>query len=252
MDRTSMAYWFPKIAEVGLPVPKTALVTMSDEEGADVWRLFDGLPPTKASEPFVDRIKAAADAFGYPCFLRTAHTSGKHDWDRTCYLTDPAKILGHVAAIIEYGEIQSMFGLPHDCWAVREYLPIMPVAVCPNYGGMPVCREFRVFVNDGDIECWHPYWPMEALELGGVDDPKAAFERLACRRQDKPEFMQEQVEFLGLASIAGRLVVDGGRLTCLRQGADGMSPTWRKQRSRSIGKAAHADGNHSLPSIHGD
>jgi hypothetical protein len=33
---------------------------------------------------------------------------------------------------------------------------------------MPLCREFRFFVADGEVRCSHPYWPTEAIEQGGA------------------------------------------------------------------------------------
>jgi hypothetical protein len=41
----------------------------------------------------------------------------------------------------------------------------------PAYEGMPLAREFRFFVSDGEIHCWHPYWPEFAVERGHPTDP---------------------------------------------------------------------------------
>ena len=59
-----------------------------------------------------------------------------------------------------------MFGAPCDTWVVREFLPTIPHGVCRNYGNMPICKEFRFFVKDGEIKCFHPYWPLQALNDG--------------------------------------------------------------------------------------
>jgi hypothetical protein len=32
------------------------------------------------------------------------------------------------------------------------------------YGNMPVCREYRYFIEDGRYCCSHPYWPMDTIE----------------------------------------------------------------------------------------
>jgi len=42
----------------------------------------------------------------------------------------------------------------------------MPVGVCRDYVNMPICREFRFFVDGPEVKCWHPYWPLNALEQG--------------------------------------------------------------------------------------
>lgn len=196
-DKTSLTYWFPKIEAAGLPVPKTIMVELREDAMREVWRVFDGQKMGDAAQPFFDQIKAAADSLGYPCFLRTSHTSGKHDWERTCFLRDPDAIPSHVAHIIEYGEINSFIGMPHDWWAVREYLSVKPITICHGFGNMPVCREFRVFVTDDKVQCCHPYWPLHALEQGGAVAPNVAFKDLS---ELSP---QAEDELLALASRAG-------------------------------------------------
>lgn len=197
-DRTSMTFWLPRLVEAGLPVPKTKMVLASEDELRDVWRVFDGEKMTAVSQPLFDRLKAGADALGYPCFLRTSYTSGKHDWDNTCFLRAPEQLPKHVATIIEYGECQAMFGPPHDWWAVREFLPTKPITICKAWSNMPVCREFRAFVRDDAVECMHPYWPMNALEQGDADNPITSYEKL----RDLSDH-QSEAQLFSLASKAG-------------------------------------------------
>lgn len=168
-DLNCLSYWFPKIRDAGLPVPVTCTVDMPKVAERDLYRTFDGLPLTNKSRPFFKRLRSAVRSIGLPCFLRSGHTSAKHDWKRSCYVQDASRLESHVAAIMAYGEMCSLMGLPWGIWAVREYLPISPIAICPRYGDMPVCREFRMFVRDGDVICMHPYWPDEALVRGGAD-----------------------------------------------------------------------------------
>ena len=194
-NRTSLTYWFPKIEAAGLPVPKTIIIELPEDARSAIWNVFDGKPMGDAPNSFFGKIKAAGESLGYPCFLRTSHTSGKHDWERTCFLNGPHQVKKHVAAIIEYGEMASIFGLPHDWWAVRELLPTKPLTVCSRFGNMPVCKEFRVFVRDSKVECWHPYWPLHALEQGGAIAPEISFKDLnAC---------QDEEGLLALAAKAG-------------------------------------------------
>lgn len=168
-DKTCLSYWFPKLEAAGLPVPRTILVEMSNEAFRDVFRVFDGQDTTEVSRPFFDALRAATDAIGYPCFLRTGQTSGKHAWKNTCFLPDPKSLERHVVNIIEFSECVSLVGLPCNVWVAREMLPTKPLGVVPGYGNMPLCREFRFFVADGEVKCWHHYWPLESLEQGGAD-----------------------------------------------------------------------------------
>ena len=200
-----MSYWLPKLEAAGLPVPRTTLVPMSRAAFRDVFNVFDGKPLEDPANEFLQELGAAAAEIGYPVFLRTGMTSGKHSWSRTCYLAYPERLLSHVASLIEFSECVSFVGLPCSWWAVRELLPTMPLAACPNYDGMPVCREFRCFVLDGAVRCLHPYWPTEALERGGVANAAQVAERLSeC-------FDEEEVRALAAragAAVGGAWSVD--------------------------------------------
>jgi len=166
VDITRLSYWFPKIKTAGLPVPRTAIIEATKTETDGMYRLLDGVKPGKNAKALIERVRVAADEMGYPCFLRTDHTSGKHNWEKTCYLASPDSLATHMVEIIVFWECVNMFGPPCDVWVIREFLPTMPVGVCRYYGNMPICREFRFFVNGPEVKCWHPYWPLEALEQG--------------------------------------------------------------------------------------
>ena len=200
MSTNCLSYWFPKIQAAGLPVPKTIMVPMSREQLRAVFSVFDGKPMGDEAEPFFIELTAAADAIGYPCFLRSGHTSAKHDWKNTCYLTSSENIKRHVVGIVEYGELACITGLPWDIWAVREFLPTTPITTAPRYGDMPITREFRYFVHDDQVICHHPYWPKEALTRGGVEgDIDKLYTELTDSDDDIPAFGE-------LASRAGKAV----------------------------------------------
>lgn len=169
IDKTCLSYWFPLLQAAGLPVPRTIMVSMSHEAFRDVFRVFDGEDMRGDAEPFFQELKKAADEIGYPCFLRTGQTSAKHSWDRSCFLPSADAIKSHVVEIIEYSECVDIRGLDCTVWAAREILPTKPLGVCPDFFNMPLCRECRFFVKEGEVRCWHPYWIKEAIEQGGAD-----------------------------------------------------------------------------------
>lgn len=175
IDPTAMSYWFPKIEAAGLPVPRTKLFKMPADVQQEIWEAFDGKPSEGRIADFAKQVAVLAADFAYPIFLRTDHTSGKHEWKRTCFVTRPEDIASHLVAIAEYSDMADMVGLPWDSWAIREMLPTIPLAVCPAFGDMPVCREFRAFVDDGEVQCVHPYWPAKALAQGGITRPQRDF-----------------------------------------------------------------------------
>jgi hypothetical protein len=168
-DLTALSYWFPKLEAAGLPVPRTKILDMPEPAQAVIWAAFDGEPgDTSALSSFAHDLAEAAKDFGYPFFLRTDHTSGKHNWDDTCFVASPGRIEEHLFYIAEFSELCGFPGLPWTRWVVREFLPTIPLGVCAKYGNMQICREFRFFVDGGEVRCWHPYWPLQALQEGGA------------------------------------------------------------------------------------
>ena len=158
-DKNCLSYWFPKIEAASLPVPKTIVVrtdlplsSILDGDAVDGW------------DAFIDELRAAAERIGYPIFLRTGHGSGKHEWRRTCHVPDAEAMPHRVARLVEWSEMAGVLGLPTNVWAVREMLPTMPQFTA--FLGMPICREFRLFVRDAEVLCCHPYWTKKSLEEG--------------------------------------------------------------------------------------
>lgn len=198
MNKNCLSYWFPLIRAAGLPVPPTKIVRTS----ADLIHLLDGRKPDGWPE-FIQELRSAVSDIGTPCFLRTGQGSGKHDWERTCYLQDIEQLERHVAALVEWSECVQLIGLPYDVWVVRKMLPTEPVAVLPRYGNMPLCREFRCFVDDGDVRCVHPYWPREAIVQGMdevPDDLNELYEKLSALSANDADNVRS------LASRAGEAV----------------------------------------------
>lgn len=199
-DQTALSYWFPKLAAAGLPVPRTELVPMPVLAQQCVWASFDGNDGTSEEQNayanFIEAIKMATTNFGFPCFLRTDHTSAKHSWEDTCFLRSAADVENHVARIIEFSEMCDLMGLPYGAWAVRELLPTRQHGICQNYGNMPVCNEHRFFIVDGNAKCCHPYWPRRALDEGGWTGSDIDYDRLC----------EYPISLTALAEAAGRAV----------------------------------------------
>lgn len=197
-DRNCLSWWFPKIEAAGLPVPKTQLLSMPEAAQIDAWRMIDREPEQKLKAwlAFIEAAKNVAGKIGYPLFLRSGHTSGKHEWDRTCYVPSANKLNEHIFSIIYFSECCGMFGdLPWRTWAFRELLPMVPITQCPSYANMPVCKEFRFFAEDGNVLCWHPYWPRFSLERGGAKISDAQFKALST-----PDNLRHLTEIAGNAS----------------------------------------------------
>lgn len=162
MDKNCLSYWYPQIR--GVLTPKTEIITNAPVRALlkPVWNE----PWTKREKAqydrFMTRLNKAALKIGYPVFLRTGHTSAKHQWKDTCHVPGPKALEAHVLRIVEFSECTGVVGLPVHVWAVRKLLPTIPVFTAFS-GRLPVCREFRFFARDGRVQCWHPYWPEDSI-----------------------------------------------------------------------------------------
>lgn len=168
-NQACLSNWFPKIEAAGLPVPKTHIIRTS----VSLLSMLDDGCEVVGFESLITQIQAMVRDVGPPAFLRTGQTSGKHEWDRCCYLSSANRetIQKHVLSLVEYSEMVDFLGLPTDVWVVREYLPVKPIFRCLRYGNFPVVPEWRVVVNGGKFLYTQPYWPDGALEEGQPDDP---------------------------------------------------------------------------------
>lgn len=188
MDKNCLSYWFPLIETV-VPTPRTEII-----RSEDLTEILDGEIPDGWGE-LLAAINVARGKLGPDVFLRTGQGSGKHQWSETCFVTETANIAKHVAALVEWSEMVDFMGLPANVWCVREMLPTSPIGVCEHYRGMPVCREFRFFVESGETKCWHPYWPLGAINKGGLagDFPFGWYDEF-CRLDDpEPRRLAEAV-----------------------------------------------------------
>ena len=211
--RTDIAWWYPQLVAAGLPQPRTVIFPFDELK---LYPIMDGETPEALAE-LGRRICTAAGLLGdFPIFLRTGVFSGKHDWSRTCFVPSPEVAGQHAGQIFYMGLILDFLGLPASTWAVRELLPNPALFEHPEFNGMPVGRERRYFVQDGEVLCHHPYWPLEAVG----EKYQAEIEALS----DEPE--AEVVELSALAGQTGKAWVEAGRWTSSGPGRAGISSTW--------------------------
>lgn len=156
-DKNCISHWFPIIQAAGIHVPETIIVRA--EEELTPWAY--GEPPACVNS-FAQQVMEAADTIGYPCFLRSGQTSAKHSWRETCFLADRNEVGPQMYRIAEFA---AMVDLPTTCFAIRKLIPTSPVFTA-FHGHMPITREFRFFVLDGETIHWQPYWPPAAVEEG--------------------------------------------------------------------------------------
>lgn len=189
MDYADMTFWFPKIAESGIPIPKTLFVTSA----GCTYHLMDG-KQCYGWDDFVKMTQFAVEQIGYPSFLRGSHTSGKHGWKDCCVIANAQEVESKLAAQIEDAAMKDLPFL--NTVAVRKMLDTQTLFTA-FFGHMPITKEIRLFVEakqqpqqipdnvknpksqsdkldilkfctfpEYDMEIYHiqPYWPISALE----------------------------------------------------------------------------------------
>jgi len=158
--QNDMAYWWPKLAESGVPAPETRLVT---SKGCLI-DLLDGKNPEGWRQFLSDLHDAAEAVGGYPIFLRTGHFSGKHRWKDTCYVESQQQLSQHVFNLVEESCIADIIGLPTKNWAVRRLIHPAKNHEHRTRMGRPLVPERRCFFWNGETICHHPYWPPDSMD----------------------------------------------------------------------------------------
>jgi len=187
LQKNCISYWLPKLAEnTNIRIPETHIMRTDCEIG----RCLEGNIDSLSFQTFLKSLGKLCDLIGYPCFLRTGQTSGKHDWKDTCCLNSKGNLTGNVLALSEFSECAGFIGLPYDVWAVREMLPTVPLFHA-FHGKMPITEEYRFFSINGKIQCRHPYWPASCIREPSVDDWKEKLEAAYATGTEQGEaFMQ--------------------------------------------------------------
>lgn len=241
MTHNCMSFWYPKLLASGVPTPETIMV----DAPSDLMDIMDGHTPD-GFDDFKAKLTAAATQIGYPCFLRNSYTSGKHDWNRTCFVEKSSDLIQHVACIIDYAESASMFGMPdYKVWAVRKYIPLIKAKI-ETRRGMPITKERRYFIESphecdlAKVICSHSYYPLNAVldmltypqlkRLYGEDwdgmeerDPvksEVALIEAELAKVNTPS--QEDIEFLGKKSVHVASFFGGQWSLDWAQGEDGV------------------------------
>jgi hypothetical protein len=182
VDKNCLSYWFPLLQKSGVRIPKTRIVKTDVELG----HLLDSRKP-EGYVAFLGELRAAAEkvSHGGPFFLRTGQLSAKHSWKETCYVYPLIELSRHVNNLIEESAMCDVLGRPFNVWVVREYIPM--VSAFTAFLGMPINKERRYFIKDGEVLCHHGYWPAQAFEgRHQPEDPKWR-EKLAWLNEETEE-----------------------------------------------------------------
>lgn len=153
-ERASMDHWYPRLAELDVPTPKTAQISCDVPDDEDVIPV--GRPPIEA-------VVAAIDAVGgAPAFARTDQTSAKHQFEDGARLdsTDEREINAAIARLRDRHGMAFCMPAP-ESYYIREFLELEHAYTA--FRGTPIAAEIRVFLHDGDLHDYGFYWPKDAI-----------------------------------------------------------------------------------------
>lgn len=164
-----MLVWYPKIKDLDIPQPETEIYKIPDE-------VLDNLRRENLKGLDMNEVHKLADKIGYPLFLRTDLASGKHFWERSCYVEERKNLKQHIFEVIAHNLTADIMGLDFKALAFRKYIPMKELFTA-FFGNMPVNPEIRFFIRDGKIQCWHWYWIEDAIENPSVKNWEEVLEK---------------------------------------------------------------------------
>ncbi len=174
-DENSMCYWWPKIKDLGIPVPRTIEVktSLNWPFQALLEMEKDKAEPSTQKEfrRLANALIEAATTINKdgPVFLRTDALSGKHAWKHSCFVSNGIHIMNNLYRLLEEQELMTMGFIPVKSFFVREYIPMYSYFTA-FHGEMPINKERRYFIRNGKVECHHPYWPEASIHGRDLPD----------------------------------------------------------------------------------
>ena len=168
MNLTSLCYWWPRIHDLGIPVPRTEIVLLPQPTSAAVAAMTCVVHPgnhdveSPSCETELSRmepeLRAAGERIGYPLFLRTDMLSGKHSYRDTCLVPEADALWDHVFRLAEEHEMALWLERDNDLTAFifRELIDLNSRFTA--FQDFPIAPERRYFIKDGSVVCHHPYW----------------------------------------------------------------------------------------------
>ena len=160
LNKNSMLFWHPYTEVIDIPQPKTKIVRVDQS----LSNILEGHPLPNYLELL---FKEKAKEIGYPLFLRTDFASAKHDWKNTCFVPSEDRLINHIAQVVEFNDMAGIIGLPYQAIIFREYIPLES-SFRAFKGEMPVAKERRYFIKDGEVKCHHPYWEEGAVAKSSI------------------------------------------------------------------------------------
>jgi hypothetical protein len=158
MNKNSLLYWYEKTKSIKeIPQPETEIYEIPDSH---LSHIVKECIPKEIGERSLEIIRDSN--IDFPLFLRTDLASGKHSWKDSCYVEREKDLSRHIYEVVKANLLASPLGLPFEALVFREYIPL-EYRFRAFWGEMPIAKERRIFIKNGEIQCSHPYWFEDAI-----------------------------------------------------------------------------------------
>ena len=108
MNKNSLLYWYPKIKDLGIQIPKTEIIKLIDKE---INEYYNGEVDCFNLDRLTSEIeKTIKSNFQLPIFLRTDEYSAKHFWKKSCYLDNIDNLKSNLMEIISGSRLADILG----------------------------------------------------------------------------------------------------------------------------------------------
>lgn len=169
-NKNSMLYWYPRIKDLDIPQPRTVI---SEDKGWHFWAEFLDNPQI-LSDGDAKKIFMLADSIEYPLFMRTDLASAKHNFNQTCFVCAQNELKYQIPNLIDEN---FMHDLLFTSLVFREYIEL-DTKFTAFWGELPIARERRYFIKDGEILCHHPYWIEDAIRNPSIKNWKRVLTKI--------------------------------------------------------------------------
>lgn len=165
VNKNSLLYWFPKIKNLGIPYPQTVYLVI---EAGELIKLFNSKEDHKLFlKKHGKEIEEKADEIGFPLFMRTDQMACKHSWKHTCFVSIKDELFRNLYTLVEENFCKDMAGeCEPNAIVFREFLELD--WKFKAFDEMPIASEWRFFVDEKGVKCFHPYWPPNAIRRPSI------------------------------------------------------------------------------------
>lgn len=187
-------YWFGAVEACKVLSPATISFDLAPELQVEILDMHDLSDTSKKNlEDLVSQIQFMGKRYGFPLFIKTSFTSGKHDWSESCCLPngDEKTVLKHLAELVNF-QAMCVGELLSPSLVIRQMIDTDPAFHA--FQGMPITEEYRLFTKGGKVEGYQPYWPEHSIENPDCEDWQAKLKAIKTPNQADLKYMTDAAE----------------------------------------------------------